>query len=131
MLFGLLCIYGLIGVLIAAAMEIAKVKYQKVFPAKFSALIFLFTYFPNPIIGSLFTDAQLGSLAAPLGIVTSIMQFLSYIPFFHMTAQGLFNLNKLVERQEVAGNRYLKFLLLALLGAINLYVVWRIYVIFF
>jgi hypothetical protein len=127
MLFSLLCICGIISIPTATAMVIAKAKFQKEFPVKFSVLIFLFTYFPFHIVGFYFSDKQLGVLAAPLAILTVIMLFFSYIPFFHMTAQGFLNLYEFVKRQELEGNRYTKFVVLAFLGAIVLFVGWLIF----
>ena len=127
MLVSLLCICGILSVATATAMGIAKAKYQKEFPAKYSAIIFLFTYFPFHIIGFYFSDDQLGALAAPLAILTVIMLFFSYIPFFHMIAQGFINLNEFVKRQELAGNRHVKFIVLASLGAIVLFIGWAIF----
>ena len=123
MLVGLLCICGILSIVTAAAMGTAKAKYQKEFPAKFSALIFLFTYFPFHILGIYFPDAQLDFLAE----LFAIMQFFSYIPFFHMTAQGLVNLNEFVKRQELAGNRQAKFFVLTFLGVIVLFAGWLIF----
>src|SRR5690348_3068590 len=59
-LFVLMFICGVLSIVTATVMGIAKAKYQKEFPAKFSALIFLFTYFPFHVIGLYFSDAQLG-----------------------------------------------------------------------
>jgi len=118
-LFVLMLICGILSIVTASIMGIAKAKYQKEFPAKFSTLIFLFTYFPVHIIGFYFSDQQLGSLAdSPVGSLVNLlgyMMFFSYIPFFHMTTQGLINLNEFVKRQEIAGNRYPKFIFLILL----------------
>jgi hypothetical protein len=97
MLFSLMCINGVLSLVTAAIMGIAKAKYQKEFPAKFSALIFLITYFPFHIIGFYFPDEQLGSFTAPLAILFVTMLFFSYIPFFHTTAQGLTNLANLLK----------------------------------
>ena len=94
MLFSLLCICGFLSIVTATIMGIAKAKFQKEFPARFSALIFLFTYFPFHIIGLYIPDEKLGFLAAPLAALLTFMVFFSYIPFFHMTAQGLINLYK-------------------------------------
>ena len=127
LLFVLMCICGILSIVTAIIMGIAKTKYQKEFPAKYSALIFLFTYFPVHIIGLYFSDKQLGSLTSLLMNLTVIMMFFSYIPFFHMTAQGFINLNEFVKRQELAGNRYMKFIVLAFLGAIVLFVGWLIF----
>jgi len=127
MLFSLLCINGILSIVTAGIMGSAKAKYKKEFPAKYSALIFLFTYFPFHIIGIYFSDEQLGALAAPLATLTVIMLFFSYIPFFHMTAQGLINLNEFVKRQELAGNRHVKFIVLASLSAIILFAGWLIF----
>lgn len=113
MLFSLMCINGILSIVTAAIMGIAKAKYHKEFPAKFSALIFLFTYFPFHIIGLYVPDEQLGFLAAPLGTLLAIMLFFSYIPFFHTIAQGLVNLYEFVKRQELSGNRKVKFYVLA------------------
>jgi len=118
LLFVLMSICGMLSIVTAAIMEIAKTKFQKEFPAKFSVLIFLFTYFPIHIIGFYFSDAQLGSLATPLFNLTFFMMLFSYIPFFHMIAQGLINVNEFVKRKETAGNRYPKFIFLAFLGVI-------------
>ena len=123
LLFVLMFICGILSIVTATIMGIAKAKYQKEFPAKFSALIFLFTYFPVHIIELYFSDKQLGSLAN----LSGYMMFFSYIPFFHMTTQGLINLNEFVKRQELAGNRYPKFFVLASFGAIILFVCWLIY----
>jgi hypothetical protein len=127
MLVSLLCINGMLSIVTAVIMGIAKAKHQKEFPAKFSALIFLLTYFPFHIIGLYFSDVQLGFLEAPLGILLVVMLFFSYIPFFHMTAQGLINLNEFVKRQESAGNRHVKLIVLASLGAIVLFAGWLIF----
>ena len=123
LLFVLMFICAILSIVTATIMAIAKAKYQKEFPAKFSALIFLFTYFPVHIIGFYFSDKQAGSLAD----FSANMMFFSYIPFFHMTTQGLINLNEFVKRQELAGNRYPKFFVLASFGAIILFVCWLIY----
>jgi hypothetical protein len=127
MLFVLMFICGILSIATATGMGIAKDKYQKEFPAKFSALIFLFTYFPFHIIGFYFSDEQIGALATPLAILTVIMLFFSYIPFFHMAAQGLIDLNEFVKRQELGGNRHTKFIVLAFLCAIVLFVGWLIF----
>jgi hypothetical protein len=124
MLFSLLCINGILGIVTATIMGFGKAKYHKEFPAKFSALIFLFTYFPLHIIGLNIPDEQLGFLAAPLGNLFGAMQFFSYIPFFHMTAQGLINLYEFVKKKELAGNRYVKFYVLAGIGGIVLLTGW-------
>jgi len=127
MLVSLLCICGILSMPTAVAMGILKAKYQKEFPAKFSALIFLFTYFPFHIIGIYFPDVHLGFLEVPLGILFVIMLFLSYIPFFHMTSQGFINLIEFVKRQELAGNWHVKFIVLASIGAIVLITGWLIF----
>lgn len=127
MLIGMMFYTGILGIVTAIAMATAKAKYNKEFPAKFSVIIFLIMYVPFHIIGFYFPDEQLGPLAAPLGILTVILLFFSYIPFFHMTAQGLINLNEFVKRQELAGNRHAKFIVLAFLGAIVLFVGWLIF----
>ena len=127
MLVSLLCINGMLSIATATTMGTAKAKYQKEFPAKYSTIIFLFTYFPFHIIGIYFPDVQFGFLEAPLGILVVVMLFFSYIPFFHMTAQGLINLNEFVKRQELAGNQHVKFIVLASLGAIVLFVGWLIF----
>ncbi|MEW5870732.1 MAG: hypothetical protein AB1894_15775 [Chloroflexota bacterium] len=125
MLFSLLCICGILSIATATIMGIGKAKYHKEFPAKFSALIFLFTYFPAHIIGLYVPyDEKLDFLAAPLGGLLAIMMLFSYIPFFHMTAQGLVNLYEFVKRQELAGNRYAKFFVLAGIGGIVLLTGW-------
>ena len=126
LLFVLMFICGILSIVTATIMGIAKVKFQKEFPAKFSALIFVFTYFPVHIIELYFSDEQLGSLAIPLWDWAGNMMFFSYIPFFHMTTQGLINLNEFVKRQELAGNRSPKFFVLASFGAIFLFVGWLI-----
>jgi len=127
MLVSLLCLNGILSIVTAVIMRIAKEKYQKEFPAKLSVPIFLFTYFPFHIIGLYSSDEQLGFLAAPLAMLTVSMLFFSYIPFFHMTAQGLTNLNEFVKRQELAGNRHSKYFVMASLGAIVLFVGWLIF----
>lgn len=127
MLFGLLCINGILSIITVTIMWHAKAKHQKEFPAKYSALIFLITYFPFHIIGLYFSDVQIGFLEAPLGLLLVIMLFFSYIPFFHMTAQGLINLNEFVKRQELAGNRHVKFIILSSLIAIVLSLGWLIF----
>lgn len=124
MLFSLMCINGILGIVTATIMGIGKAKYHKEFPAKFSALIFLFTYFPFHIIGLYVPDEKLGFLAAPLGALLGIMLFFSYIPFFHMTAQGLVNLYEFVKRQELAGNRKVKFYVLAGIVGVVLLTGW-------
>jgi hypothetical protein len=124
MLFSLLCVCGILGIVTATIMGIGKAKYHKEFPAKSSALIFLFTYFPFHIIGLYVPDEKLGFLAAPLGNLLAIMVFFSYIPFFHMTTQGLINLYEFVKRQELAGNRYPKIFVLAGIGGIVLLTGW-------
>ena len=126
-LFVLMFICGILSIVTATIMGIAKAKYQKEFPAKFSALIFVFTYFPVHIIGLYFSDKQLGSLSIPLWDWAGNMMFFSYIPFFHMTAQGFINLNEFVKRQELAGNRHVKFIVLASLSAIVLFAGWIIF----
>lgn len=120
MLFSLLCINGILGIVTATIMGIAKAKYHKEFPAKFSALIFLLTYFPFHIIGLYFPEEQLGFMTAPLGSLLAILVFFSYIPFFHMAAQGLTNLYEFVKRRELAGNRKVKFYVLAGIAGIVL-----------
>ena len=127
LLFVLMFICGILSIVTATIMGIAKAKYQKEFPAKFSALIFVFTYFPVHIIGLYFSDKQLRSLSIPLTDWSRNMMFFSYMPFFHMTTQGLINLNEFVKRQELAGNRYPKFFVLASFGAIILFVGWLIF----
>jgi len=54
MLISLLCINGILSIVTAATMGSAKAKYKKEFPAKFSALIFLLTYFPFHVFGIFF-----------------------------------------------------------------------------
>src|SRR5215216_2416046 len=127
LLFVLMFICGILSIVTSIIMGIAKAKYQKEFPAKFSALIFVFTYFPIHIIGLYFSDKQPGSISIPLMDWSRNMMFFSYIPFFHMTTQGLINLNEFVKRQELAGNRHAKFIVLAFLGAIVLFVGWLIF----
>jgi len=118
LLFVPMFICGILSIVTATIMGIAKAKFQKEFPAKFSALIFVFTYFPFYIIELYFSD-----LSTPL----FYMMLFSYIPFFHMTTQGLINLNEFVKRQELAGNRYPKFFVWVSFGAIILFVCWLIY----
>jgi hypothetical protein len=127
MLFSLMCICGVFSLVTAAIMEIGKAKYHIEFPAKFSALIFILTYFPFHIMGLYIPDEKLGSLAGPLGILFSISLFFSYIPLFQMTSQGLINLNEFLKRQVVAGNRHSKFFVLAFLGVIVLLLGWLIF----
>ena len=54
--FDLMFMCGILSIVTATIMGIAKAKYQKEFPAKFSALIFVFTYFPIHIIELYFSD---------------------------------------------------------------------------
>lgn len=110
MLFSLLCINGILSIVTATIMGIGKAKYQREFPAKFSGLIFLFTYFPFHIIGLYVPDEKLGFLEAPLGNLLAIMLFFSYIPFYHMTAQGLVNLYEFVKKAGT-GRKILNFTL--------------------
>lgn len=134
MLISLMCICGILGIISAAAMETATAKYKKEFPARFSAIIFLVTYLPFHITGLYFSDEQLaflGFLAAPLAILSVIMLFFSYIPLFHMTAQGLINVDKFVNRQAIAGKQYPKFILLVFLAILVLFPGWYIYRILF
>lgn len=126
MLISLMCICGILSIVTAAIMVDTKAKYQKEFPAKFSLLIFLFTYFPFHIIGQYFSGIQLGFLADLFGILVVIMLYFSYMPFFHMTAQGLINVNEFVNRQAIAGNWYPKFIFLASLGMLVLFSAWFI-----
>ena len=134
-LFVLIFICGILSIVTASIMSIAKAKYQKEFSAKFSALIFLFTYFPIHIIGFYFSDKQLssleGSLAGSLVNLSGYIMFFSYIPFFHMTTQGLINLNEFTKRQEVAGNRYPKLIFRTLLGVVVLFTCYYVQSIFF
>ena len=127
MLFVLMFNCAILSIVTATIMGIAKAKYQKEFPAKFSAIIFVFTYFPVHIIELYFSDKQLDSLSIPLWDWAGYMMFFSYIPFFHMTTQGLINLNEFVKRQELAGNRSPKFFVWASFGAIILFACWLIY----
>jgi hypothetical protein len=131
MLISLLCINGILSIVTAATMGSAKAKYKKEFPAKFSALIFLLTYFPFHVFGIYFLDVQLGFLEAPLAILTVLMLYFSYVPFFHMTAQGLINLNGFVKRQELAGIWYPKYIFLVFLGTITFFTAWYIHLILF
>ncbi len=126
MLISLLCINGILSIVTAATMVSAKAKYKKEFSAKFSALIFLLTYFPFHVFGIYFLDVQLGFLEAPLAILTVLMLYFSYVPFFHMTAQGLINTNEFVNRQAIVGNWYPKFIFLAFLGMLVLFSGWFI-----
>ncbi len=96
MLVSFMCICGVLSIITAAAMGVVKTKYQKEFPARFSAIIFLFMYLPFHIIGIYFTDGQLDFLAIP----SSIMLFFSYVPFFHMTAQALTNVYEFFEKKK-------------------------------
>jgi hypothetical protein len=124
MLFSLLCICGILSIVIASIMWVAKAKYQKEFPARFSLLIFLLTYFPIHIKEIWFPDLQLGFLEVLLGILLAIMMYFSYVPLFHMTAQGFTNLHEFVKRQELAGIRYTKFLVLGSIVVICLLIGW-------
>ena len=98
MLVGFIFICGILSVVTWAIMDIMKTKFQKEFPAKVSAGIFLFMYLPFHIIGLFFTDGQYDFLAIP----TTIMLFLSYVPFFHLVAQSLTNLDKLFRKRKKA-----------------------------
>lgn len=134
MLISLMCICGILGGISAAAMETLKAKYQKGFPARFSAIIFLVTYLPFHITGLYFSDQQLaflGFMTAPLAILSVIMLYFSYIPLFHMTAQGLINVNEFVNRQAITGKQYPKFIFLAFLAILLLLPGWYIYRILF
>jgi len=127
LLFGLRCLYGILSLVAMAVMEVRARRHKKEFPVKFSALIFLFTYFPIHIIGICFSpDKLLGPLEGPVMTVTGIMMDFSYMPFFHMTTQGFINLWGFAKRQELVGNRYPKFFVLAFFGAIVLLVGWLI-----
>ncbi len=121
---GLFCINGILGILTAITMRFAQAKYQKEFPAGISAIVFLFTYLPFFVFGLYLPEPQLGVLAIPLAILVVMMLFFSYMPFFHMTTQGLIHVNEFVERQEIAGKRYPKFIFMAFLGTLVLLAVW-------
>lgn len=123
MLVSFMCICGVLGILTAAIMGTAKTKYQKEFPAKFSAIIFLFMYLPFHIIGLYFTDVQWDFLAIPL----NIMLFFSYIPFFHTTAQTLTNVYEFVKRKEHEGKQHIKFFVFGLIGLVAFFFGWLIF----
>ncbi|MHC1782403.1 MAG: hypothetical protein AB9891_06520 [Anaerolineaceae bacterium] len=127
LLISLMCICGILSIVTATIMGTVKTKYQKEFPAKFSLLIFLLTYFPSHIVEFFFPEQQLDILAAPLGILLAIMLFFSYIPFFHMTAQGLINLYVFARKQELAGKWYAKLFVLAFTSAIVIFTGWLIF----
>lgn len=94
-----LFINGILSIITAIIMGIAKV-YKKEFPAKFSMLVFIFTYFPFHIIGLYIPDKLLGSLASSIASLTAYMLLFSYIPFFHMTAQGLINTYEYIKKRK-------------------------------
>jgi len=98
MLVSFMCICGILSIITASIMSSIKAKYQKEFPAKFSVIIFLVMYLPFHIIGIYFTEGQLDFLAIP----SVIMLFLSYVPFFHMTAQALINVYEFFEKKKIA-----------------------------
>ena len=94
-----LFINGILSIITAIIMGIAKV-YKREFPAKFSILVFVFTYFPFHVIGLYMPDKLLGSLASPITSLTVYMLLFSYIPFFHMTAQGLTNMYEYIKKRK-------------------------------
>jgi hypothetical protein len=127
MLVSLLCINIILSIITATAMGVAKGKYNKEFPAKYSALIFLFTYIPFHIVGIYFPEEKIGVLAIPLAIICVIMLYFSYIPFMHMCTQGLTNLYEFVKKQEKAGNRYVKYVVSVSLISIIILSGWLIF----
>lgn len=118
MLFSLFCICGVASPVIASLMEVAKKKYQKAFPVKFSIPIFLLTFFPMHIFGLWFPDVQFGILEVPLATLFSIMSFFSYVPLYHLTAQGFINIHEFVYQQQKNGNRIPKYLVWASIIAV-------------
>ena len=100
-LFGLLFINGILSIIAGIIMGIAKFEYKKEFSVKSSVLIFLFTYFPFHITGLYIPEKHLGFLAEPLANLFTIMMFFSYIPFFHMIAQGLINMYEFFNKKKV------------------------------
>jgi hypothetical protein len=98
MLIGFAFFCGVLSIITAAAMSTAKAKYQKEFPVKFSAIIFLLMYLPFHFIGFYFPEVpeQLNFLAIPL----VIMLVLSYVPFFHMAAQSLIDIYEFFRRNK-------------------------------
>lgn len=96
MLIGMLCYCGILSIITAAVMATAKTKYKKEFPAKFSIILFLFMYTPFHIIGIYFTDGQLDFLVIP----SVIILILSYVPFFHITAQALTNVYEFFKKRQ-------------------------------
>lgn len=94
----LMLICGILSIITALLMSGVKWKFQKEFPAKFSAIIFLVMYLPVHIIEYYFPEGQLDFL-----VKTSVgMLFLSYIPLFHMAAQTFINV------YEYFNTRYIK-----------------------
>lgn len=94
-----LFINGILSIITAIIMGVAKV-YKKEFPVKFSILVFIFTYFPIHIFEFYIPDKILGSLASPIATFTGYMLIFSYIPFFHMTAQGLINMYEFIKKRK-------------------------------
>jgi hypothetical protein len=97
MFVGFMCSSGILSIITALIMSGVKAKYQKEFPTKFSVIIFLVMYLPFHINGIYFSERQLDFLSTPF----AIMLFLSYVPFFHMTAQSLINVVKFFRRRKI------------------------------
>lgn len=94
-----LFINGTLSIITAITMAIAKI-YEKEFPAKFSILVFIFTYFPIHIFEFYIPDKILGSLASPIASLNGYMLIFSYVPFFHLTAQGLINMYEYIMNKK-------------------------------
>jgi uncharacterized membrane protein len=94
-----LFINGILSIIISIIMGIAKA-HKKEFPAKFSALVFIFTYLPFHILGLYVPDEILGSLASPVAGLSVYMLFFSFVPFFHMVSQGLINMYEFIKKRK-------------------------------
>lgn len=97
MFVGLLVITLLLSVVVTTAMLIAKKRYHKSFPARWSVVLFLLLYLPFQINGLFFPDDRFDSLATLL----SVMFFFSFIPFFHCIAQSLINLAAFIRQRNI------------------------------
>ncbi len=96
-----LCSCGLLTIVPFAIMELVDTNFHRRLPVKYSLAVFLLTYFPALAIGIFSNELHIQTTGSPAYLIMFLMLILSYVAFFHISAESLLKLDRFTGWSEV------------------------------
>ncbi len=105
-----MCTCGMLSTVPFAIMELVDANFHRRLPVKYSLVVFLLTYFPALAIGMFSNELHIPTTDSPAYLIAFIMLLLSYMAFFHISAESLMKLVNFPEWSEVCTKIHPRFL---------------------